>query len=217
MAQAKRRKAKRKAPAKDTRRQYPLLTPPPALVAVVRLAETILAHVVTTAPEIERQCWWRNTSIEIAADELHVQARTVIGGMGLKAGPGEYDVMTFGNFDLEPQLPGLFHVWGEVTPPNAEPWLVDLTPPFWREHQELEPSGLPPIQWAPDLPSRIVVPRSMFPRRFHGMPAKAPPGWIWYGNETRDPLIADRVLGQVEGQLEAFRLLAGIHARREAA
>jgi anti-sigma factor RsiW len=93
------------------------------LVPFVKLAKSALDsyHAVDVYPT---QCWWRNTAVHYAAEQLEVASKLAVGAMFYQAGLSEFDMVVFGDMDMNPTLPGHFHVWAEVVG-----HLVDISSP----------------------------------------------------------------------------------------
>jgi len=174
------------------------------LATVVGLARSALDSFYA-ADTFPAQCWWRNTAVHYAAEELGIPSRLVLGGMFYQAGSGADDIIVFGDQDVRPVLPGLFHVWAEVGD-----HLVDITSPYWDTLDDY--SGLQPVNWEQRPPDVIAIQRSRL-KPWRTPTRILPPGSLWYGNRS-EPL-REQVLGAVSDLLPLLRTLVRNH--REAA
>jgi len=210
MGEASRRKALGNYPSRTAGADLATRKPPKVLTDVVAQSLDALNRIdlettddsTVDAGTVARQCWWRNYMVPMAAQRAGLRARPVVGGMLYVAGRGETDLVVFGDIDVRPQMPGLFHVWAEVKADGVN-WLIDITPPHWPSLPGAAGTDhLPPIHWQATPPQAIIAPRNLFPSTFKGLRRGTPPGAIWYGNERRH--LQDQVLGQIAIQRAAF-------------
>ncbi|NCC40354.1 MAG: transglutaminase domain-containing protein [Gammaproteobacteria bacterium] len=176
-----------------------LVTPPPPQRSVVACAVAVAwvaAERVFADPVLTQQCWWRNAFVPAAARACGLECRLVVGGMYWIAGYRKCDLVVFGDPDVRPQLPNLFHVWAEVRD-QEKAWWVDLSPDLWPslDSHGADRLGLPPIDWVCKPPSQIVFPARALAPTFTGLSRDAKPGMFWYGNES--PELLPAVTGQV--------------------
>ena len=192
MGEAARRKQAGQYPSPTTRSER--TEPSQALIRTVAGAWTAAERVFADG-DLVAQCWWRNQFVVPAARSNGLDSRLVVGGMYWKAGRGEADIVVFGDLDVRPRLPNLFHVWAEVRDQGLD-WLVDITPRYWSglpNHDDAP--GYPPIDWECSPPDQLVIPRKRLAPTFRPLRRNTPPGAFWYGNES--PALLEPVLGQI--------------------